>query len=183
MDSLIFSTSEKKYPLISASIAVATATALLALIMPLQTVAQPVPRYMNAVKQEIARLGYKADCRDSEGICTLMLVGLNEIPPLTAPVSIIVDDSSATIRFMLPDLLPDTLPTGEIAQQLLRMNHQLVVAKLSIDDRSNKIVLSAVVNTDSNFDRKTFRSTLKGFIQVARDVITKFSTSEDPNQN
>ena len=148
-------------------------------LVPLPTSASRSPKYLPAVKQEIARLGFNADCRDAEGICTLTATPENG-SDTGYKIAVIIDDASATVRFVVNDFLPKVTLTGNVAKQLLAINHQLVVARLSLDEKSNTITLSALVNTDSNFDRKTFRSVLKGFIQVMSDLNRRFNSETTP---
>lgn len=146
--------------------------------------AKPVPKYLAAVKQEIARLGYRMTCLETEGLCTISPGEISDntaAPNLPAPIEVIVDDESATVRFILENLLPATDLSLETAKKLLLLNNELMVAKISVDEKTDAVVLSAVVNTDSNFDRKTFRSVLKGFMKVASELTARFGTGEDQN--
>lgn len=143
--------------------------------------AKPAPKYMDAVQQEISRLGMSASCQETTGACTITLAPQKNEPNSSnaiEPISITVDDASKTIRIAIEEFLSTETLIFETAKRLLELNHKLVVAKFSINPERKSISLSAIVNTDSNFDRKTFRSVLKGFVQTAR-VLKK----ELENQN
>lgn len=136
--------------------------------------ANSVPRYMAAVKQEIVRMGLPLECRDSEGICTIAATDSQSenTTQMTIPmaIQISVDDISSTVRIQITSGHSIDNLSGEKAKQLLILNHQLMTAKISFDGKTGTLTLSSVVNTDSNFDRKTFRSVLKGFIQISREL-------------
>jgi hypothetical protein len=136
--------------------------------------ANSVPRYMAAVKQEIVRMGFPLECRDSEGICTIAATAPQSETAtemtIPMPIQIAVDDTSSTIRMLITSSYSASDLSGEEAKRLLTLNHQLMTAKISLDGKTGTLTLSSVVNTDSNFDRKTFRSVLKGFIQISRDL-------------
>lgn len=71
--------------------------------------------------------------------------------------------------------------TTDQSRKLLELNHKLVVVKISINPESDSVCLSAIVNTDSNFDRKTFRSVLKGFIEVVIKLQNELNSPPSPN--
>jgi hypothetical protein len=58
-------------------------------------------------------------------------------------------------------------PPLMLARKLLELNRDLVTAKFEWDKLSDSVRLSATVNTDSNFDRRAFRSQLTGLVAVA----------------
>jgi hypothetical protein len=140
--------------------------------------ANSVPRYLAAVKQEIVRMDFPLDCRDSEGICTIAATApqseTTSEMTIPMPIQIAVDDISSTIRIQISSNKSFDDLSGEEAKRLLTLNHQLMTAKISFDEKVGTLTLSSVVNTDSNFDRKTFRSVLKGFIQISRDLKDDF---------
>jgi hypothetical protein len=56
---------------------------------------------------------------------------------------------------MLP---PDDPHTAAMLRRMMELNWQLLVGKLEWSARSGEVRLSAVLNTDSNFDRRALRS-------------------------
>jgi hypothetical protein len=124
--------------------------------------------YMPAIRQELARLDVAANCDESTGTCVFSRkIGVDgrafefgiRYCRTTETVYVYID------RFLeLPS--PDG-PSVELARRLLELNRRMVTAKLEWDRPTNSIRLSVVINTDSNFDRRAFRSQLKGLIANA----------------
>jgi len=56
---------------------------------------------------------------------------------------------------MLP---PDDPHSAALLRRMMELNWQLLVGKLEWSARSGEVRLSAVLNTDSNFDRRALRS-------------------------
>ena len=65
---------------------------------------------------------------------------------------------------MLP---PDAPQTPTLLRRMMELNWQLLVGKLEWSARSGEVRLSAVLNTDSNFDRRALRSTVLALETVA----------------
>ncbi|MBN2530319.1 MAG: hypothetical protein JXR76_28275 [Deltaproteobacteria bacterium] len=133
----------------------------------------PSPKYLAAVIQEITRLGHTIDCSDSSGLCTVQQQN-NAIASAKekteAAVTIQIDDASATVSLVINDFLNGEVVSNDTMRKLMELNHKMIVAKLSINPENDTVTLCAVINTDSNFDRKTFRSVFKGFIEVAAEI-------------
>jgi hypothetical protein len=55
-------------------------------------------------------------------------------------------------------LSPDDAHTPTLLRRMMELNWQLLVGKLEWSARSGEVRLSAVLNTDSNFDRRALRS-------------------------
>ncbi|MBW2278583.1 MAG: hypothetical protein JRF63_13910, partial [Deltaproteobacteria bacterium] len=140
---------------------------------------------MPAIRQELARLDLDANCDETTSTCffTRKLgtggrsfdFGIRYCRT-TETVYVYIE------RFLA---LPSTDgPTIELARRLLELNRRMVTAKLEWDRPTNSIWLSVVINTDSNFDRRAFRSQLKGlFANAGRlwpelDSLTRPSTSQ-----
>lgn len=130
--------------------------------------ATPPPRYLEAVKQELARLQFLPNCQEAQGICTFQTAAGQNNTTKSQQIVVNVDDRSATIYIIIENFHEAKNLTLEQAKKLLEINQKLVSTKFSLDTESQNITLSAVINTDSNFDRKTFRSVLMGFIEVAQ---------------
>ena len=61
-------------------------------------------------------------------------------------------------------------PGLELARLLLAYNRHMVTSKLEWGESTATIRISVVLNTDSNFDRKAFRSQLLGVLSNARRI-------------
>lgn len=138
-----------------------------ALLLPITAAAgdgdRDEPDYMPAIRQELARLNVEANCDDATGTCFFTRqigdggrtfdVGIRYCR-VTDTVYVYIE------RFLV---LPSPAgPSAELARRLLELNRRMVTAKLEWDRPTNSIRLSVVINTDSNFDRRAFRSQLLG---------------------
>jgi hypothetical protein len=56
----------------------------------------------------------------------------------------------------------------------------MVTAKFEWDRASRSIRLSATINTDSNFDRRAFRSQLKGLRALAEQLLPELEGTSAP---
>ena len=65
---------------------------------------------------------------------------------------------------MLPPEAPQTTAT---LRRLMELNWELLVGKFEWNPRTGEVRLSAVLNTDSNFDRRAFRSIVHALDSVA----------------
>lgn len=131
------------------------------------------PDYYPAVKQELARMGFSARCFDSKMLCTAnaSLDDKNQVE-FTVQYSTVTD----TVYIQIPKFIE--LPQGQnldadTSLQLLSHNAEMVAAKFEWDKIKYAVRLSTVISTDSNFDRKAFRSQLKGMLKVAAELRSK----------
>jgi hypothetical protein len=60
--------------------------------------------------------------------------------------------------------------SASLALKLLGLNREMVTAKFEWDADKRAIRLSTSLNTDSNFDRRAFRSQIKGILTIARKI-------------
>ena len=150
------------------------------LISPSITAAEPKesasPEYMPAIRQELLRLGIEADCKDSVRTCVYKEKLDNDGP--TFDVVLRYSPKTDTVYICIERFLPlaDTEgPTSEIARRLLALNNEMVTAKFEWDRSQDAIRLSVVLNTDSNFDRRAFRSQILGLRAVANRLWPELS--------
>jgi hypothetical protein len=61
-------------------------------------------------------------------------------------------------------------PSLPLALRLLELNREMVTAKFEWDRPTSAIRLSVVLNTDSNFDRRAFRSLIVGLSGLAKKL-------------
>ena len=149
--------------------------AVLAVAAPPSAGAAPTsgtPRYLDAVRQELARLGLSAACEPGKGICAFRkrLAGIGADVDVTATCS----DATNTVYVAVPRLvvLEDRAgPPLALARRLLDLNARLVTAKLEWDALSGAIRLTTVLSTDSNFDRKAFRSQVRALLAAAERLL------------
>ena len=66
-------------------------------------------------------------------------------------------------------------PPEPLALRLLELNREMVAAKFEWDRTRSTIRLSVVLNTDSNFDRRAFRSLIEGLKGLAQNLWPELS--------
>lgn len=138
--------------------------------------------YFDAMRQELARLNVGAQCNDAARSCsfTSTVEGIGDIR-----VSARHHPASDTIYIFIDNFIEVASADGpdrELALRLLSLNHRMVTAKFEWDDTTNTVRLSTVMNTDSNFDRRAFRSQIKGVINLSRQLLPEFGENP-PQQN
>jgi hypothetical protein len=130
------------------------------------------PRYLDAVRQELARLGADAACEPDNGVCSFRwrLAGLG----VELDATVACSDKTNTVYVAIPRFLAlsgDDGPPAALARRLLELNRRLVTAKLEWDPLAGSIRLTTVLSTDSNFDRKAFRSQLLALFAAAQRIL------------
>jgi hypothetical protein len=130
------------------------------------------PRYLDAVRQELSRLGVTAACEPDKGVCAFRkeLAGIGAEVEATVSCS----DETSTVYVAIPRLLVPADREGPklaLARRLLDLNARLVTAKLEWDALSGAIRLTTVLSTDTNFDRKAFRSQVRALFAAAERLL------------
>jgi len=139
----------------------------------------PPPDYAAAVRQELARLFAEASCDGDTCTFSRALAASGR----TAEVGVRYSAATQTVyayidRFL--DLADPEGPSPALARRLLDLNRQLVTSKLEWDRTTNCVRLSTVLSTDSNFDRKAFRSQLLGLLAAADRLLPLLASAEPP---
>ena len=130
------------------------------------------PRYLDAVRQELARLGVDATCEADAGVCSFRrhLPGLGTDLDATVACS----DQTNTVYVAIPRfiaLAQEEGPPVALAHRLLDLNRRLVTSKLEWDPLSRSIRLTTVLSTDSSFDRRAFRSQVLALFAAAERLL------------
>lgn len=137
--------------------------------------------YLAAIKQELARLDMDVRCDDTSLSCFMIHpAGSSGAPEL----QIVVKYSTATdtVYMYVDRFIPlngASEPSASLARHLLALNSELVTAKFEWDRAGQTVRLSTVINTDSNFDRRAFRSQLLGLLQVAVRLWPELNATPD----
>lgn len=121
-------------------------------------------RYARVMAGELAAMGIAAQCASESAQrehCTFLARGATE-EPLT--LHALYDDDTDTIYFHVEswlELPPERAKGSALLERLMELNWELLVGKLEWNPKTGEVRLSAVLNTDSNFDRRAFRSIVR----------------------
>ena len=158
------------------------ATAAAVLLAGLSASAQPSaqPRYMAQMQAELQAMGLAPQCAASNAhtaTCTIRATGAplqpgGSIPPGARRfvVTLRYDDDSDTI-YVYADhyaALPADAPNAaQVFRRLLELNWEMLIGRFEWSTTTGEIRLSAVLNTDSNFDRRAFRGVVRSVLRLA----------------
>lgn len=120
---------------------------------------EPPARYASALQEELTAMRLAPECR-SEGRAR---VHCTFDAPSTAGTRMhaLYSDETDTVYVYLEryaSLPPDDPRSAPLLRRMMELNWQLLVGKLEWSARTGEVRLSAVLNTDSNFDRRALRS-------------------------
>lgn len=129
------------------------------------------PRYLEAIRNELRALGARADCSArsatrAECSMSVTLSGSERSFDLRLTYS----DETDTIYMFIPRYLvaaPTAPTTPSVLRRLMELNWELLLGKLEWNSSDGEVRLAMVLNTDSNFDRRTFRSAFRSLVSTA----------------
>jgi hypothetical protein len=131
----------------------------------------PAPRYLSAIVAELEALSIPHSCEavtETRARCAFTRRG-----PLSErehTVHIVYSDDTDTAYIYVTRLVlapPDATTTPAVLQRLMELNWALLVGKLEWNAADGEVRLSMVLNTDSNFDRRAFRSLVRQIVPLA----------------
>jgi hypothetical protein len=135
--------------------------------------AQPAPptppRYLESIRTELEAMRIPATCEAESALrarCTYRHRGRQR----ELPIHVVYSDETDTIYFYVERYLlapPEAESTPAVLRRLMEINWQMLLGKLEWDASDGEVRLSMVVNTDSNFDRRTFRSVVRAIGPLA----------------
>ena len=85
-------------------------------------------------------------------------------------VHLVYSDRTDTIYMYVERYLeaaPDAPSTSQVLRRLMELNWSLLLGKFEWDATDGEVRLAMILNTDSNFDRRAFRSAVRGISQLA----------------
>lgn len=129
------------------------------------------PRYLPAIRAELEAMRIPADCETvspTRANCVFRQSGRTSAREFTIHAE--YSDETDTIYFYVERYLvvrADTPNTTRVLRRLMELNWNLLVGKLEWDSQSGEVRLAMVLNTDSNFDRRAFRSMVRGMTLIA----------------
>jgi hypothetical protein len=130
------------------------------------------PRYLEAMRRELTGMqieGVECAATDAQrGQCTFTARGASTSREFR--VHAIYSDGTDTVYLYVERYLavPATgATTPAVLRRLMELNWSLLLGKLEWDSTDGEVRLAMVLNTDSNFDRRAFRSAVRGLSQLA----------------
>ncbi len=138
--------------------------------------------YMDAIEQELERMGLNPACDAEQGTCTYDFDATEEAMNVFGVT--VRYDSRTNVVLVSVDrylTLPPENPRTEAAlQRLLELNWEQLVPMFQWNSRTNNVRLVGALNTDSNFDRRAFRGVVGGVHAAAARNYRAFRTMLNP---
>lgn len=130
------------------------------------------PRYLAAMRGELEGMrvrGARCEATDAQrGRCTFTARGISTGREFT--IHLVYSDRTDTIYLYVERYLvapADGQTTNAVLRRLMELNWSLLLGKFEWDSTDGEVRLAMVLNTDSNFDRRAFRSAVRGIGQLA----------------
>lgn len=137
-----------------------------------EAVPEGQPRYLAAMRTELEHMGIQGfACNASDAqraSCELTQRGTSSQREFRIRTA--YSDRTDTVYVYVERFLvapPDAPTTDAVMRRLMELNWQMLLGKLEWDPSDGEVRLAMVLNTDSNFDRRAFRSAVRGIVQLA----------------
>jgi hypothetical protein len=136
------------------------------------TVPEGQPRYLSAMRDELTAMGIAdaaCEATDSQRAhCRLTQEGSSTSREYE--VHLAYSDVTDTIYAYVDRYLVATSDgdhTDVLMRRLMELNWTMLLGKFEWDPTDGEVRLAMVMNTDSNFDRRAFRSTVRALVALA----------------
>ena len=130
------------------------------------------PRYLASIERELDAMRMReTSCEpvDAErGQCGFTVRGITTGREFS--VHVVYSDRTDTIYMYVERYLSapaDGRSTNVVLRRLMELNWTLLLGKFEWDATDGEVRLAMILNTDSNFDRRAFRSAARGIGQLA----------------
>jgi hypothetical protein len=130
------------------------------------------PRYLPAIQAELEAMGVaELSCTandDERGACHFRSTGTETERELD--VQLAYSDVTDTIYLYVNQFLSaptDGEHTDPLLRRLMELNWTMLLGKFEWDPTDGEVRLAIVLNTDSNFDRRAFRSGVRALTALA----------------
>ena len=137
-----------------------------------ETVEEGQPRYLAAMDRELRAMrvaGARCEATDAERArCSFTARGITTGREFA--VRLVYSDQTDTIYFYVERYLvapASAEQTNAVLRRLMELNWSLLLGKFEWDASDGEVRLAMLMNTDSNFDRRAFRSIIRSIGQVA----------------
>jgi hypothetical protein len=129
------------------------------------------PRYLAALRAEIEAMGLDGACDADDAQrahCAVVIRG--EASHRTFDLRMAYSDVTDTVYLYVDHYLTaraDAPTTDALIRHMMELNWRLLVGKFEWDPSDGEVRLAMVMNTDSNFDRRAFRSLVRAITDQA----------------
>lgn len=130
------------------------------------------PRYLEAMRTELEHMGiqgFACQATDAQrASCDLTQRGASSHRELRIHAA--YSDRTDTVYLYVERYLiaPQDAPTTDaVMRRLMELNWQMLLGKFEWDPTDGEVRIAMVLNTDSNFDRRAFRSAVRGLTTLA----------------
>ncbi|MEZ4339302.1 MAG: YbjN domain-containing protein [Sandaracinaceae bacterium] len=137
-----------------------------------QTVEEGQPRYLAAMENELNAMrvrGARCEAADPQRArCQFAARGITTGREFA--IRIVYSDRTDTIYMYVERYLTapaDGQTTDALLRRLMELNWTLLLGKFEWSSTDGEVRLAMILNTDSNFDRRAFRSAVRGIGQLA----------------
>lgn len=137
-----------------------------------ETVPEGQPRYLEAMRRELAQMridGFTCAAVDAQRAhCEFTQAG--PISHREFRIRLAYSDRTDTLYAYVERYLvapQDGPQTAALLRRLMELNWQMLLGKFEWDPTFGEVRLSMVLNTDSNFDRRAFRSSVRALVELA----------------
>lgn len=123
------------------------------------------PRYHAVIESELEALGVEATCEAEAALrtrCAFRHVSRDGTREIW--VRLTYSDESDTLYIFVPRLAvaaPEDVGTPQVLRRLAELNWRMLGTKLEWNGSNGEVRISAVLHTDSNFDRRAFRGLVR----------------------
>lgn len=130
------------------------------------------PRYLSAMRSELESMRMRAascEAVDAQRArCSFTARGITTGRDF--PIRLVYSDRTDTVYLFIERYLAvpaDGETTNAVLRRLMELNWTLLLGKFEWDSTDGEVRLAMILNTDSNFDRRAFRSAVRGIAQLA----------------
>jgi len=139
----------------------------------------PEPRYLPVLREELEHMGIHARCTtDNPKLGRCRYSYRSQGVGVTFDMVIEYSDESDTLymwanRYLMIPAASANL--GATLRRMMELNAEMLVGKLEWNPEQGEARLSAVVSTDSNFDRRAFRGTVRALHSLCERYFRELS--------
>lgn len=141
--------------------------------------AQAQPRYLGQLQAELQAMGLAPQCAPNSatvGGCTIRAQAPGADGRTANPtarrftVTVSYDDASDTIYAYIEryaTLRSDAANASQATRRLLELNWEMLATRVEWSPSTGEVRMSALMHTDSNFDRRAFRGVIRSLLRSA----------------